>query len=192
MGDRPETIARIRKILGDRSPVRITRPGLIRAAVLVPLCWEGDEEVFLLIRRAEEVEHHKGQVAFPGGAVEASDGDARAAALREAGEEIGLLPDSVEILGEMDDEVAVVSNFVVTPVVAFLRTVSALHVSRREVAEVFTVPLRLLSDPTLYREEFREQGGERVWVPYYQCGERLIWGVTARIIRRLLTMLPTL
>src|SRR5512139_3161706 len=85
-------------------------PNLICAAVLVPLLYGDGEWHVLVTQRTEQVEHHKGQISFPGGACDTGDAGLRATALRETFEEIGVPPESVEVLGQLDD-FPTISNF---------------------------------------------------------------------------------
>ena len=105
------------------------------AAVLVPLVEHADEPSILLTRRADHLEKHSGQVAFPGGKVEDSDDSPIAAALREAEEEIGLDPSHVEIAGVLDTY-QTGTGFLILPVVGFVRPGFTLTPDENEVADV--------------------------------------------------------
>jgi 8-oxo-dGTP pyrophosphatase MutT (NUDIX family) len=160
-------------------------PGFSRAAVLVPLYEaDGDLKVILTVR-TETVETHKGQVSFPGGTRDASDQDDIQTALRESREEIGLDPASVRILGLLDDLVTP-TGFVITPVVGAINEMPTLKPNSSEVAEVLSVPLSFFEDEKNGRWEMRERAGLKVKVWFFQCGERLIWGATAGILKNLI------
>lgn len=157
------------------------------AAVLIPLVMR-DRLGLLLTQRTAHLSTHSGQIAFPGGKVDADDRDATAAALREAQEEIGLAPSHVEVLGHLPEYVTG-TQFHITPVVALVEPGFALTPNPDEVDDVFEVPLDFLMDPANHRRHGFEWNGElREWysMPYQDGGrERFIWGATAGMLRNL-------
>jgi 8-oxo-dGTP pyrophosphatase MutT (NUDIX family) len=147
----------------------------------------------LLTRRTEHLRDHAGQISFPGGRAEPGDADAAATALRESAEEIGLAPDRVEVIGTLPDYTTVTS-YVVTPVVALLRTPFSVAPDSFEVAEVFEVPLAFLMTPAHHRRHAVEFEGRRrqfLSIPWRGRGadgierEYFIWGATAAMLRNL-------
>ncbi|MEM6728987.1 MAG: CoA pyrophosphatase [Pseudomonadota bacterium] len=151
------------------------------AAVLILITPEGR---VVLTKRAAQLKHHPGQIAFPGGKMDAEDAGLWDCALREAEEEIGLKRQDAEFLGTLPSH-ETVTGFVVTPQVAILKEPQAFTPSEGEVAEVFDVPLSHVLDPGKFRVEGRMwQGAVRHYyvVPY---GPYYIWGATARILRGL-------
>lgn len=156
-----------------------------RAAVLVPIVLR-EQPTVLLTERTQTLATHSGQVAFPGGRSDPQDPDAAATALREAHEEVGLEPGSVEILGSLPVYVTG-SSFIVTPVVALVRPDMRLHANPAEVAQIFEVPLRFLLDPAHHRRQaLTWRGQRREWyaMPYQDgASERFIWGATAGMLR---------
>ncbi|WP_027235948.1 CoA pyrophosphatase [Leisingera caerulea] len=152
------------------------------AGVLVPVSIASGTPRLILTKRSSALKHHPGQIAFPGGKVDAGDKDACAAALREAWEEIGLPQDLPEILGCLPEH-ETVTGFSVTPVVALIRERFAARPEAGEVAEVFSVPLRHVLHTENYIIESRRWRGTRrryYTVPY---GPYYIWGATARMLR---------
>ena len=177
----------LRRTLGSRTRRTCDDQALRCAAVLVPLlCKEGEWHV-LVTQRTNVVEHHKGQISFPGGACDASDAEAQETALRETLEEIGVPPQDVEVLGLLDD-MRTVSNFVVTPVVGVIPHPFAYRLNPQEVEAVVEVPLSFLRDRTNLRVEQREIGGQAVDVLFWDYGPYTIWGATARILQSLLDL----
>jgi 8-oxo-dGTP pyrophosphatase MutT (NUDIX family) len=154
------------------------------AAVLVPVWMRPEGAALILTKRASHLKHHPGQIAFPGGKVDATDAGPDAAALREAHEEIGLSPNKVTIIGALPSH-ETVTGFAVTPFVGLVRDAFAPVPEAGEVEEVFTVPLSHVLTPARYAIERRRWMG--VWRRYYAVpyGPYYIWGATARILRGL-------
>ncbi|WP_373418366.1 CoA pyrophosphatase [Arthrobacter sp. BF1] len=137
----------------------------------------------LLVERAATLNDHPGQVAFPGGGVDAADESVIAAALREAQEETGLDPLGVEVLGTLPEVPLSVSNFMVTPVVGWwARQTPVDVVDYGESAQVFRVPVRDLLDPenrftaVLTRDQHTYRG------PAFAVNGVVVWGFTAGIL----------
>lgn len=154
------------------------------AAVLIGLQQHGDEVRVILTQRTEQMRKHAGQVAFPGGAIDDDDLSHHHAALREAEEEIGLKPDDVEVIGQLPDY-RTGSGFRIKPVLGLVSANVTLTINPEEVAAVFNVPLAFLMNPANHQRQSRVwQGIER---HYYviQYEDRMIWGVTAGIVRML-------
>lgn len=153
------------------------------AAVLVPII-EGASASVLLTKRSSALKHHPGQIAFPGGKVDAGDRDVIAAALREAREEVGLQSDQVEVLGTLAPH-ETVTGFNVTPVLALIPDSFVPVPEEGEVAEAFRVPFDHLMTPANYQIQSRHwRGLPRYYftVPY---GPYYVWGATARMLRAL-------
>ena len=183
----------LRNLLMSYHPTRIRESeygGFLSAAVLVPLFLSDKGLSFLLTKRTELVETHKGQIAFPGGAADKSDKDITATALRETKEEIGIEAGSVEIIGELDQH-PVPSGFIITPVVGFIEKLPAIVPHAVEVAEVIAPPLSFFARDGSGWSEEREFRGEKREVWFYSYDGRLIWGATAAIIRNLLSVLES-
>ena len=158
--------------------------------MLVPL-FEGDGEARLILtKRPETMPSHRGEVAFPGGKLEAErDGSLRDAALREAHEEIGLDPSVVDVVAELDSLTTVASRFVLTPFVGLLPGRPGLRPDPTEVVRVFDVPLAELLDDGVYREERWDvppdlgvtPGRDRP-IHFFELADETVWGATARIL----------
>lgn len=183
----------LRAALARYAPATIEdEPHLARAAVLA-LFYECDGEPHLVFqRRSDRVLHHKGQVSFPGGAVDPGDESLLWTALRETQEEIGVAPEDVEVLGRLDDLVTV-SGFRVTPFVGWLRRYPyPWRFSAEEVAYLLEVPFATLRDPRSFVPDVRTYGGRPVVLPSYRVGPDLVWGATARIVANLLDVCLTI
>ena len=170
-----------------RSEPRFTERQTAHAAVLIPFVMH-PEPTLLLTRRTAHMSTHSGQVAFPGGKVDATDASHEAAALREAQEEVGLAPDGVQIAGSLPTYTTGTA-FIVTPVVGLVRPGFELAPNPQEVADVFEVPLAFLMNPANHRRhQLEAEGVVRQWFSMpYQDGahERFIWGATAGMLRNL-------
>jgi 8-oxo-dGTP pyrophosphatase MutT (NUDIX family) len=168
----------------DLNPeVRLTEGRVLRpAAVLVAVTPGAAGAQLLLTKRSSRLKHHPGQVAFPGGKVDAGDAGPVDAALREAEEEIGLPPGLVRVAGTLPAH-ETVTGFLVTPVLATVRLRFDPVPERGEVDEVFSVPLAHVLDPGRFAVERRLWRGN--WRRYYAVpyGPYYIWGATARILR---------
>jgi 8-oxo-dGTP pyrophosphatase MutT (NUDIX family) len=168
------------------------RPDARKSAVLLPLFELNGEITLVFIRRALTLRNHSGEIAFPGGRTDPTDLSPVMTALREAREEIGLEPDRVQILGVLPPIFTVVSNYLITPVVAFLpHGLGPIHLQDSEVAELILAPLRALADPAIAHIEYWPRGGVTRKVYFYDYGPYRIWGATGRMLNSLLALLST-
>jgi 8-oxo-dGTP pyrophosphatase MutT (NUDIX family) len=178
----------IRTALANRVRRTVSEPSLTCAAVLIPLLFRDGEWRVLVTLRTEEVEHHKGQISFPGGACDPEDATLEATALREAQEEIGIPPQAIELLGALDDY-PTITDFVVTPFVGIVRQPCSYRLSNSEVAAVVEVPLSFLRDPAHLRVEQLEYKEQLHDVLFWDYGPYVIWGATARILKGFIDLL---
>ena len=166
----------------DLNPGFILPPGrALRPAAVLVAVWN---DRLILTKRASHLQHHPGQIAFPGGKVDAGDASATDAALREAHEEIGLPPHLVQVLGLLPVH-ETVTGFSITPILGLVKADFMPAPEAGEVDEVFTVPLGHILDPANYaieRRLWRDQWRHYYAVPF---GPYYIWGATARILRGL-------
>jgi 8-oxo-dGTP pyrophosphatase MutT (NUDIX family) len=153
------------------------------AAVLIPLVEHAEGLTVLLTERSSDLKNHAGQISFPGGRIEPEDRDPLAAALREAHEEIGLEPQFVSVAGFLPDHV-IISGFLVTPVVAFVRPGFDLRLDPHEVRSTFEVPVDYLFDTANHKTRRRKIGASGVEIDVLDIpfGEYNIWGATAGML----------
>ena len=154
------------------------------AAVLMPVVARDEGATMLLTLRTPHLAAHAGQIAFPGGKIEAGDRDPAAAAVREAEEEIGLDPGKVAMIGYLPPYLTR-TGFRIVPVVAAVDPRLSLTLNPQEVSAVFEVPLSFLMNPSNFRQGSREFLGKIRYFYEIPFEDRYIWGVTAGIIRGL-------
>ncbi len=176
---------RDRLALWDRR-AKAQEEGNRRAAVLVPLFVRDGGLWTVFTLRTESVEHHRGQISFPGGAEEPEDATLFHTALRETEEELGIRPRDAVPLGRLS-AIVTVTNFYVEPFVAAIPQPYAFEPQETEIAEVVEVPLAALLAPGVFEE--RTFSGRDEPILYYHYGGHVIWGATARILRELLDAL---
>jgi 8-oxo-dGTP pyrophosphatase MutT (NUDIX family) len=182
------SLADVRARLADLPPARPApaselAPERRASAVLVPLFEEAGEARLILTKRPDTMPSHQGEIAFPGGKLEPQlDADVRAAALREAKEEIGLDPGSVEIVAELDGIGTVASRFVIAPFVGLLASRPALRPDPREVVRVFDIALSELLAPGVHHAERWQTPMAEIEVHFFELADETVWGATARIL----------
>lgn len=178
----------IRAALEGREPGFLPEPlapekPLRPASVLVPLFEEEEQASVLLLRRSDHLGTHPGQIAFPGGGRDAGEDDL-SCALRETHEEVGIEPSRVEILGRLDRH-PTITGFLVSPFVARLRWPTPIEIDPNEVAAVLMVPLRKLVQPGTLKVVETSRTGP---INFFEVGDEVIWGATARMLRQLLEL----
>ncbi len=179
----------IRHKLAQRRKLQISDPGWIPASVLIALFEKEGRTYVVFTRRTQIVEHHKGQICFPGGGCEAGETKLNTA-LRESFEEIGLRPEDVEVLGELDDTRTVTSNFIVSPFVAHIPYPYEFHPSSFEIDAMILLPLDELRNPVNWRTEVCELGdGTKGEVYFVEVDGAAVWGATAKILKQLVEIL---
>jgi 8-oxo-dGTP pyrophosphatase MutT (NUDIX family) len=169
-----------------RSLGLVERPP-VPSAVLAPLYDRNGEAHVVLTRRSRRMRAHAGEVSFPGGRAEEGDADLVATALREAEEEIGLDPATVEVMGELDHLATVSSGSFIVPWVGAMPARPDLLPCSEEVDTVLHVPLSELMAPGVFREE-RWSFGEGLDRPivFFDLVGDTVWGATAAMLRQLL------
>ena len=168
--------------------MEISAPELRRACVLIPLIRDlsGNWSI-LFSRRSDQLQAHRGQIAFPGGAVEPNEA-LEAAAIREAQEEVGIPPQDVELIGRIDD-IVTNSGFLVAPFVGVITEPVEYILQESEVVEVFEVPVDALLDPALPEVRYISFRDRSYPAYYYPYGRNEIWGLTGRMLKAFLDLL---
>jgi 8-oxo-dGTP pyrophosphatase MutT (NUDIX family) len=182
----------IEEILRQRSPNLIpdSEGAYRRAGVLVPLLRENGTCSILFTKRTNRVKTHKGQISFPGGAVDEEDRSPEETALREAHEEIGLAREHVRMLGRMDDTLTVASNFVIHPFVGLVLHANEFILNKAEVERLIKVPLDHFQPENLASEAcVVRYAGKTYRSPSYNYDGEVIWGATAKIVKRFMELI---
>lgn len=181
-------IESIRSRLAAHIPRSVDGTYKARAAILVPVYTLDGALHIVLTKRTDKVQSHKGEISFPGGAMDLTDADLLVTALRECDEEIGLRREHVRVMGRIDD-IITVSSYHVTAYAGEIDPACSPYLWRpqaSEVAEVLEVPLDHLMDKTNFVELPRIRDGELVLQPGLSFGEHVIWGATYRMLRNFL------
>ena len=198
------TVARLRQRLADTTlpaePTRVAVPDdvgrwpdewvrrlyepLKAAGVLVPVIERAPHLTVLLTRRSAELKHHASQISFPGGRMERTDDSILETALRETWEEVGIAPDAVEVIGNLDPH-PTITGYAVTPVVGLIEPPLKLRVDKREVDVAFEVPLEFLMDPDNVQHSVRTFRGYTIPTLEFHFGGHRIWGATASMLIKL-------
>ena len=180
----------VRRILSKHPKKSIADPSLTPAGVFLLLYDKDGEYCVLLNKRTQQVEHHKGEISFPGGSKDAEDKTLLQTALRETHEEMGVLPEHVDVLGELDD-VPTTTSFLISTYVGAIPYPYEFRPSEIEVAEVLEVPIHHLLDGDNRRDEVRVADGLPVNSPVYSYQGHLVYGATARILERFIELLKS-
>jgi 8-oxo-dGTP pyrophosphatase MutT (NUDIX family) len=182
----------IREVLRGREPKNIHdgHYSYRHAGVLIPLLEDKGIYKILFTKRTDMVEQHKGQISFPGGAVDKEDSSLLETALRESEEEIGLLKGDVDILGRIDDTLTVASDFIIRPFVGLVPFPYDFVISKEEVERLIIVPIDVFqtenSENSVYGVEYE---GKTYHTRAYEYNGDVIWGATARMIENLMNII---
>lgn len=181
---------RVRDRLRSYEPATMPLAGRRDAAVLLLLHEVDGVEHILLQVRTSTVQHHRGEISFPGGRRDVLDSTLLETALRETHEEIGVPPEMVEVLGTLDDTETRASNYRIRPFVgAVAPGFAAFLNAEREVSALLQVPLPHLLDPVSHVWKAVAEDEATVAMPAYQFGEHVIWGATARVLAQFLGLI---
>ncbi len=162
--------------------------GPVPSAVLIPLFLKNGVYHILFTKRTENLQHHRGEVSFPGGVRHPDDTDILHTALRETSEEVGIAPEDVEILGVLDDFITI-HNYLVTPFVGFVAAEHPLQINPAEVERIIEVPLSFLLTPGIFQlRDWTWQGRTLALYCVDYEGDR-IWGLTAAMLKQFIEII---
>lgn len=160
-------------------PVGRLRP----AAVLLPLYHREERDYLLFTERTAHLEHHAGEISFPGGGRDPGDNDLSFTALRETEEELGIPHTEIKLIGRLDDFYSV-HGYHVVPYVGIIPPPDNLQHDPFEIAGTFEAPLDYFRNPAIHRVEDWQHRGRTHLVDFYQFEKHVIWGLTAAILRQ--------
>lgn len=162
------------------------------AAVLIALQVSALQPTVILTQRATNLRTHPGLLSLPGGRVEHDDSGPVQTALREAREEIGLDPSTVDVLGQLPDHIMVESRYRVTPVVAVIKRQTTLRAAHQEVEAIIELPLEAICNPNCRVKRQRRIGEAEFYVEDIETDGHRVWGGTAGILITLARILRSL
>ena len=184
---------KLKEFLNNREPkiIEDRRGAYTHSSVLLPLFIKDGQYWILLIRRADTVKYHGGEISFPGGVVEEGDENLERTAKREAFEEVGILGDDVEILGPLDDVSTVTSNFIIHPFIGIVPFPYSFKINRQEVNHLIEIPLQFFlksPHPKPIAIEYKESD---LKTPAFEYDGAIIWGATERILENLIALISS-
>lgn len=159
-------------------------------AVLLVLFNHGDATHVVMIRRQDHLEHHPGQISFPGGRRQGGE-TLLMTAVRETTEEVGIAAEALTVLGPLAPIYVPPSDFIVHPFVAWHENLPVMHADAREVAEILSVPLAGIDPATARGSEVRIINGREVLIPFFIVLRHQVWGTTAMIMSEFLERVRT-
>jgi len=172
-------------ILLAKAHTPITFPNSIEhaipSAVLILLYEQAKEIRFFLTERTHDMQHHKGQIALPGGTWEEGE-KLSETAIRETFEEIGIPAEKIQLIGKLTPLFVKVTGYMIHPYLAYLPVSAEAHADLTEVHKIFSVPVQDLLDPKNIKQEMRTIRGVLVNVPYFKLNNQKVWGATAMIL----------
>jgi 8-oxo-dGTP pyrophosphatase MutT (NUDIX family) len=177
----------IKSILRDRQRRLIPKDDLRESAVLIPLCFEGTEPTVIVTKRSMAVEHHRGEISFPGGSAEPEDPDLVFTALREAQEEVGLKKDDVNVLGLLDDHISIL-GYHITPVVGSIPCPYPFTINS-ESETLLRVSLTSALKDTVWMAEKTTFMGRDINIYYLEIDGGILWGASARIFKHFVDLI---
>lgn len=161
-----------------------------KGSVLILIYPYENKAFFPLIKRPVYPGVHSGQIAFPGGKMEVEDQDEIETALREAWEEVGILPEQVKLIGRMSDLFIPTSNFLVSPILGYSEVVPDFVPEEKEVARIIQTAVSTLYEPAIRKQKILEFSNNfRLDTPYYEVDQEMVWGATAMILSEFLQIL---
>jgi len=172
--------------------VKPEQKSLVKESSVLIILYPANEEIHcILIKRPATMKNHAGQIAFPGGVIEKSDANPLTAAIREANEEVGINPDSIEIIGQLSSLYISVSLFQIAPFIGWCNSIPKLKQNYSEVDKIIHFPLsKLLKEGKISQVKIKTSTGI-LEVPCYNYKDEIIWGATAMILTELIDIIKS-
>ncbi|MFP3981921.1 MAG: NUDIX hydrolase [Desulfobacterales bacterium] len=183
--------AEIRDVLAKHQPRQLPAPGRKPASVLIPFYPAPEGLSLVFMKRPDYPGVHGDQISFPGGGKEKEDKDDLETALRETREEIGVKPEHVEVWGALSTQQTVSSQYRITPFIGSIPYPYEFRLDPREVERLIIIPFSRLLDPDTYAYGTYNWKGLEFESDLYRYGNDIIWGLTARILNNLITLIKT-
>jgi 8-oxo-dGTP pyrophosphatase MutT (NUDIX family) len=177
---------RLKEALLERQTIKISDEKRKPSSVLIPVYYSQGQHFIVFTKRTNLVQYHKGEISFPGGGHHEEDGMLVNTALREAWEEIGLKPEDVEILGEMDDSITKWSPYIITPFAGAIPSDYEFKLNEFETAEIIHIPVLALLETDCRKEGEETVSGKTCHTYFYSYQNHSITGATARILKQFL------
>ena len=175
--------------LEKNTSLKLPDDGSKRGAVIMPIFERNKELYVLFTKRTEHLNYHKGQISFPGGKQDETDESLYATGLRETYEEIGIKPERLALLGELNQIKTNSSNVLLSTFVCRLEYPFCTRLNADEVEEIIIVPLKeLMNDKKWQKGGVKTSEGEiTTW--FFDFDPHVIWGATAKLVKMFLKLL---
>ena len=183
-----DLILELRTKFSNKKSLVVDGSSAIKSSVLIPILKRNGNYQILFTKRTEDVEHHKGQISFPGGVKNLEDETVYDTATRESFEEIGLEKNNIEFLGILN-EVVTPSNFHITPIVGFIKENQKFNYNKKEVSEIFEIEIDKFFDEKYLRTEERIIFDKPRIIYFYDVWHEPIWGATAYFVKQLVDLI---
>ena len=191
--DEHNEIGSLRVTLANRERRSLNIGSVNNAGVLFIIFDRYDKKHILFTKRSQSVGRHKGEISLPGGVFDRNEGDVSIldTAIRETKEEIGISIDHSSIIGELDDVPTHVSDFIITPFIAYLDNLPPLSLNYHEIDSLVEVPLDGFFQDKVFSRENVELNGRKMMLDFFRIDGNVIWGSTGAILRQFLDLLRT-
>ncbi|RME80675.1 MAG: CoA pyrophosphatase [Planctomycetota bacterium] len=177
----------LQQALAEHPKKKLKKDEKVPAAVFLVLKYEKGKWWILFVEKSKELEHHGGQISFPGGRQKPGETNLLETGLRELEEEVGIC--EIQVLGKLGEHATYVTPYIITPFVGWIKENPSIQLDTRELVDFFWAPLPLLLQPETRRIETWQWENRLIPMPFYDYQGKTIWGATARILDEFLSLL---